>query len=546
MEATVDKNGVTLTGEIDGASVTVESVAGIAASGTTVRLSPAESIPTSSTSALQLGGGASIVLGDEDQPKKPITVTFDIPASDTRFDDLGDDVDPVVVAVSTTDPPGSEMLPAEWDASSRTLTATTTHLSSFYNGTVNYSQLRETVSDNVDGFFGQKTDAPSCYGTAATIGAVTYEAAAPAEDVVWPCLENRGGNLAVTLYSNSPLGWIVRTVPPPLERKELTDMSSSSAANSVLYGSLLDSDLGDGTLLYPLGSSEVVFAPPNVPRRIDLRAQAAMTLVDIGMHGGSMVWGGNRAMEVADPFTTVDAVDCMSGGINWDRIRQASDTQAGEISREALDCAGTVGSLAVKSESLDVGAQAAKALGATLTGITSLPKSASLFATTVTGLAGEFNGKNSASVVIRSRGGDTVDLSGVPDEVFSVESISMENRLTGPVQIGRAIGPNRYALSDSVRPNQPPAIDLTYSWTAETTAGEEYNGEHCQVIVSIEGPQSGFEDLKSARCSSGGSSSFSGGDSGQKYLITVPGNYTVRLRDLITGLNSETSFIVEN
>lgn len=60
-------------------------------------------------------------------------------------------------------------------------------------------------------------------GKATTIIAVTYEAAAPAEDVVLPCVASRGGNLAVTLYFNSPLGWIVRSSPTPLERRELTD-----------------------------------------------------------------------------------------------------------------------------------------------------------------------------------------------------------------------------------------------------------------------------------------------------------------------------------
>jgi|UPI0004803AE3 hypothetical protein len=541
VEAAVDGNGVTLTGEIDGASVKVESTAGVAAAGTAVRLAPAESIPTTASSALQLGGGASIVLGDEEQPKEPITVAFEIPTSDTRFDDMGENVDSVVVAVSNTEPPVSELLPAEWDASKRTLTATTTHLSSFYNGTVDYSALREKVADNVDGFFEQKTDAPSCYGKPATIGAVTYEAAAPAEDVVWPCLADRGGNLAVTLYSNSPLGWILRSTPAPLERQESTDISLSAAANSALYGSLLDSELGDGTLLHPSGSSEVVFAPPNVPRKIDMRAQAAMTLVDIGMHGASMVWGGNTAMDIADPFAVEGGTKCIADGVTWEKIEDASDTEAGELSRNAFDCASTAGSLAVKSEALNVGGQALKALGNTITGIASLPKSASLLATTVKGLAGEFNGQNSATVVIRARGGDSVDLTGVPDEVFSIDSISMANRLTEPVKVGRAIGPNRYAMGGE----ESPSVDMTYSWTATTAEGVEYDGEHCQVIVSIEGPQAGLEDLKSARCSSGGSGSFNGDAGARRYFITVPGNYTIRLRDLVTGLTSETSFVVE-
>ncbi|WP_128644595.1 hypothetical protein [Rhodococcus sp. BS-15] len=542
VEAAVDGNGVTLSGEIDGAGVTVGSTAGVAAAGTVMRLAPAQSIPTSESSALQVGGGVSVVLGDGEQPKKPMTVTFEVPTSDVRFDDMGEDIDPVVVAVSKAEPPVSELLPAEWDASNRTLTATTTHLTDFYNGTIDYSTLREKVADNVDGFFGQSVDAPSCYGNPATIGEVTYEAAAPEEDVVWPCLAERGGSLAVTLYSNSPLGWTVRSTPAPLERQELTDLSLSATANSALYGSLLESDLGDGTLLYPLGSSEVVFAPPNVPRRIDLRAQAAMTLVDIGMHGASMVWGGSAAMDAADPFAVESGANCVTGGVTWEKIDDASDTEAGELSRNALDCASTAGSLAVKSEALNVGGRALKALGNTITGIASLPKSASLLATTVKGLAGEFNGKNSATVVIRARGGDSVDLTGVPDEVFTIDSMSMESMLTEPVKQGRAIGPNRYAMTGT----ENPAVAMTYRWEATTASGVRYDREHCQVIVSIEGPQAGLEDLKSARCSNGVSGSFSYGDGARRYHITVPGNYTIRLRDLVTGLTAETSFIVEN
>lgn len=537
----VRADGVNVTVETDSGSLTVIADSDVAAAGTELIVTPSAATSTGGESALQAEDGAKITLGSDLQPQSPISLAFAIPESNKTFDALGDDVDAVIVAVSEGDEASTELLPATWDSRTRTLSAQTTHLTSFFPGTLDYSGLRTTVRDNVDGFVGRKVDAPSCYGKPVKIGEVTYETAAPEEDTVWPCVGERGGNLVVTLHSNSPLGWIVRSEPAASDRKELTDLSAGAAVNSVAYGSLLSSAVGDGVLLFPLGSSELTFTPPNVPRTLDLRVEAAMTLVDIGVHGTSMVWGGNALADATNPGTVEDAANCLGNPITFEQIGSASDTEAGALSRKALDCATTGTDLGIKSSFLGISEAGRKVMGNVIGGIASLPKSASLLATTVQGLGGEFTGKNSATVVIRASGGDSVNLDGVPDSVFSIDRFEMSNRLTEPVKFGKKIGPSRYQMSGE----DNPGVDMTYSWIAYTADDRRYTGEHCQIVVTVHGPDPTLRnDLKSAKCTEGGKSSFGGGGT-ERLVLRTPGEYTVRMHDLVTGKGAETTFIIE-
>ncbi|WP_201452989.1 hypothetical protein [Rhodococcus sp. T7] len=526
-----------MTAHVGGTAVTATGDSGIAAADTPLVITPAPDLaPGSASSLSSTQGGVSIALGDDLQPKTPLTLTFEIPPGDTTFDGLGADIDPVLVAISKSNPDISELLPASWDPDARTLTATTTHLSDFYPGKIDLSGLREKISDNVAGFLSTKVDAPSCYGKVVTIGAVTYETTAPNEQVVWPCLSERNGNLVLSLHSNSSLGWIVRSVPAPVERHELTDLTASAVANTAVYASLLGSDVDDGTLLLPLGTSELTFNPQDVPRKVDMRVQAAMTLVDIGMHGASMLWGGNEWLEAANPFTAEDLAGCADTNFALSAVAGASDTQVGEMSRTLLDCTTALGGGVVESSALGLSESGREMIGTKLQGLASLPKSASLLSSAVTGLGGEFTGKNSASVVIRARGGDAVDVSAVPDEVFDIERFEMDNKLTEPVFVGRKVGPYQYKLNDEGH------ADITYKWTAVTGDDREINTEFCQVVVSIDGPQQFFDDVKTAQCSGGYSSSFGGIF---KFRADHPGEYTIKITDAVTGLTAQTTFTVE-
>ncbi|WP_432794338.1 hypothetical protein [Rhodococcus ruber] len=537
--APVEAGGVELTAELPEGAVTVEGAAGVAPIGTELVVDALDPVDTGDDAALRLSRpAASITLGDGQQPESALTVRFRIPDGDDTFDGLTDDQQPVVVARSDRNPDVSELLPATWDEATRTLSAETTHLSEFRGGLVDFSEIRQTVEENVEGFFGTSIDEPACHGQPVTIGEVTYDAITPGEKVVYPCLAEENGKLVVSLHSNSSLGWIARSTPSPTERAETTELSVGAAGNSIVYGSILASDVGDGALLHPLGVTDLVYDTADVPRTIDLRVHAAMSLVDAAAHGLSMVWGGNTLLEMTNPGDIVATLDCMGDPITMEGIVSASDREAGDLSRKAIECTTTAGGWAVKSPSFSPAGTAREALGSFVTGIGSLPNSAGLLGSMVQGLGGEFTGRNSATVVLRARGGDAVDMSDVPEEVYAIDRFELDNQMTEPVRAGRKIGPYLYQLSTGA----DPAVEVSYGWSART-GDDRYSGEHCQITVTLTGPDGErHEDHKSARCSDGYASSFGGLT---KFRVTTPGQYTLRLQDAVTGLSAESTFSVE-
>lgn len=537
---TVGPDGIDINVETASGTVTISGGPDIAQTGTPIAFDSVEAVEAGSDSALVLApSGISITLGDGQQPQAPLDLEFHIGEADTTFDGLDDDVVPVVVATSDEDPDSSELLPATWDPATRILSATTTHLSEFRAGTLDYAPLRKKVEENVEGFVGSSSDAPSCLGSSVTIGEKTYDAIVPAEGVVYPCVTEKDGRLAVTLYSNSPLGWTIRSVPPPAGSAEMSGLSFTSGINSALYGSLLGSDVGDGALMHARGATELLYDTADVPRRIDLRAQAAMTLVDVGMHGTSMIWGGNKFLDYTNPGDLETFAQCITDPIAWDKVASASGREVGEMSRKATDCTNNAIGWGLKSEDMKIGAKAREKLGDVMNGLASFPKSAELLGTTITGLGGEFNGRNTATVIIRARGGDSVDTSGLPDEVFTIDRFELDNRLTVPAPTGRKIGPYLYELSTG----RTSAVDVSFGWSAITIDDENYTGEHCQITATLEGPEANqHEDIRFGRCTNGYASSFGGMT---KFRVQTPGVYTIRLYDAVTELSAESTFTVQ-
>lgn len=119
-------------------------------------------------------------------------------------------------------------------------------------------------------------------------------------------------------------------------------------------------------------------------------------------------------------------------------------------------------------------------------------------------------------------------------EPLTITAIEVTNDLTQPVPTGRRIGPNLYQLGEDG------AVGISFGWSAQNARGD-YNGDTCQIDVTVEGPQL-FSPIKTAQCYGSKSSSFGGAN---KVEITALGEYTVTVTDAVSGVTGRTSFTVE-
>lgn len=101
--------------------------------------------------------------------------------------------------------------------------------------------------------------------------------------------------------------------------------------------------------------------------------------------------------------------------------------------------------------------------------------------------------------------------------------------------MGKKLGPSSYALGSKGE------ADITYRWTGYSSTGTKMDGTNCQMVATITGPQV-FPSYKTANCSERFASSFNGLPTGLD--ITMPGTYTINVKDELTGATSSASFTV--
>lgn len=120
----------------------------------------------------------------------------------------------------------------------------------------------------------------------------------------------------------------------------------------------------------------------------------------------------------------------------------------------------------------------------------------------------------------------------VPDTTLETFDISLERDMWG-----KDIGPNRYQLSD-----QHNKVYVIYGWDAVMSDGTENDSESCEIVGSVAGPQR-LASYLTNECSYGGGSSI--GNPNETVLdISVPGDYTVTVKDKLTGVTGSATFQV--
>ena len=524
----VDANGLNARVDLETSALTITAPAGIAAAGTSVEVADAEPIPATGAPKYVSGiaSGVDITLGDGEQPAKPMTLAFDLSSSSTTFSGNAPEV-PVVVAVADGSSE-SEILPSRWDPDRKILTATTTHLSSFFPAVFDAKAMSSAFTSAINGFLGLAVPPPACTTQSVVIGARTITAETSSNTVVQPCLTASGSNVSVELASLSSQGWTVSSTPNSASSAVNLPADLESIATAATFSTILAPVVGGGTFLLPGGSTSLTFDPATLPGTVTLRVDAAMNLVNI------LIYGLNILYPKAALFQLDSMAECMSTLVGRNGpLSGAADV--GVFVKGFTTCAGGV--TAEKTASL-----ATRSLAAVLT---VLPGGAALLANSISGLIGEFTGANTATVQLSVSGSTTTPTNApspvaAPTEKLSARDIvglTVSTKLAEPVITGKKLGPTLYGLNDRGQ------ADVAFNWIpVMSDPNADYEGDDCQVEVTITGPTA-FPMVQSAECHGYFASSFNGSDNGIE--VTAPGTYTVTAVDRISGKVGVATFDVQ-
>lgn len=337
------------------------------------------------------GPAVSVTLPDGGQPTEPVMLRFDFTGKTAPR--TSESLVPAVVAVSSGSPQ-PEVLRSRWDPATNTLTAQTSHLSSFFPIVIDFGALGRTFGDALNGYLGLASARPACVDTPLTVGDTTYVLDPPTVPAAWPCLSGVG-EISVDLASNSPNGWVVRSTPPTTDMGVDITPDFGYAMNQTAYHTIFAGVIGDGTILLPGATTHLRFAKGNPPQAVMLRADPGVSLLNGLMLGFEALYPGALLLDIPG------MVDCVKP-LDLSRITDPgppSDVDLGADTQALISCVTSTSSHLPGGGVPAPATIAAKSLGAVLS---MGPGLAAQLAATLRGFVGEFTGENTQIITVRS------------------------------------------------------------------------------------------------------------------------------------------------
>lgn len=465
-------------------------------------------------------GGVALTYADGAQPDGSLGLSFDL-SRDPRFANVGESV-PAVVALSEGDE-HVEVLGSTWDASSRTLTATTDHLSKFWPALLDPKAVTDRMSGAALGFLQQASPRPDCVGRTAEVGTMTYSLDPPFTAEHWLCLRENAGAVSIEVISNSPNGWTVQSTPAFSAHRPVVDRSLTGLIDLAAFETVFANAYGDGSYVAPGGSTTLDYGPDLPPQRLTLQLDPGMALL-------RSLFLGVQAFYPSIPFGAPD--DAFACTKILDAAREAMEPTgvgAGNFHREVSDCL----SLSVGSDKAET--KEARFNASRLSILTMVPDALTTLTANVRGAVAPFLGQSTYTVNVRTSqnaapvaaSNATVDLSTkVTDNGWGVE-----------------LGPNHFRVSDLMKRDGRYFADTNYEWRINRPDGSDLG--YCQGHVQILGPsgvevarydQTGFDQCRG------------GGTWGTNTRIFDAGTYTVNLEVLMEKgptLTASQQFVVD-
>ena len=371
-------------------SVRVFAPGGVAAPGTQISVStPAAPIPGEFRAfSSAVGQPVRVVLGDGQQPQKPVTVVFDL-----RGTELGSNVsDEAPLTVIARSESSATLTPMEstWDALEETLTIVTDRLmrepdeasgamvrtfrarpattvgrssgrlmGAVTNGLPGFDitdfwpirfDLRKFVTDTMTGLLGLHFTKPACAYEPLSMGSKTFTISRPGDDVMWPCLRGVANQFVIDLHSNSIIPWAVKTNPftSGSVSGDFVDLGPGLAA---IYEAVF-AVMGDQrSVVMPGNTTSFRYDAANPPVRVEARQAPGLFVFTATLQMVTSIFdslGMGRIVEVV--IDSLGAFDCVSQIINTTYQEYSSEISRGVVMstlscmRELLDDATMIGS----------------------------------------------------------------------------------------------------------------------------------------------------------------------------------------------------------
>lgn len=204
---TVDSGGAMVQARFGAVTVTAHARPDAAEPGTTLTVESAAQAPAI---AAQVGAAPSvrISLGDT-QPASPVELTFDLSGDPGLTAQLTGSMRPLISVDS-----GSDLLPAQWNPRSQTVTAASSRLGTF---TMLVTDPLTALSNGITQAYNNTPDASTARcaaGDHLTINGVPVTIVPSTPEIVGACLRNSSGALTVDFDSMTQRFYTVTSTPP--------------------------------------------------------------------------------------------------------------------------------------------------------------------------------------------------------------------------------------------------------------------------------------------------------------------------------------------
>lgn len=498
-------DGATVQIILDGMRVTATAPAGVGDPGVPLTISGGPQPPGQPfAAAVAASAPATITLGDGLQPKAPIELRFDLTANPDLAGKFSDSVKPVIHTVSGTDGSVTDLLPATWDPATRTVSATTDHLSLFEVVAADLGKVVDTITGVLlPG--ADKSDTACAGGGQLTIGSMSYTLSASNPDgPVTGCLRDVGTGSVGVDFANSSSQFYGITSAPPGTFTNPTPLNSNDQLAVWLFGDkngLLTPGTG-GLLALPAGTTSATIKADANPVALQLNS----ILTGIAMLGID-----------DDQLVTVfqnsrSAWDCAVSALNAAQLPQdayQARDQYGNVAQCLLAGIGAAGGpiSGVAGADPKYLSDVVHRTGVALSLVTTLPNQ---FFANIAGAIGEVTGKNHLQFTLS--GQSTTTVAPVPGTL----QLSVFHSRTNPGDTGVELGPNHFQLSKA-KHDGTYWVDLGLRWKTSNGKGlYSYCTEQTKVLDSGGGLVLQRKQ-RLATCDGGG---------GWDFQLTKPGTYT--------------------
>ncbi len=521
--AVVENDGVTVAQQADGVLVTATAPGGVAPSGTALKISAQAPAMDPLEAQIASGGPVRLSLGSGEQPRTPIRLQFDVSARPDLADLASDTVLPVVRVLADGDPASTDLLAVDWDASTKTATATTTHLSVFE---LIFANVGQALNNATKAFqTPQKpADTPCRESSETTIGDTTYKLVAARPGPVSACLTDTGEGIGIdftndtTQYyaaTSSPEGAFSNPPPPQLPSTEQLAVWLRGGIN------------GRAGLLTPKNSGQLILPADTTEASIRLDADPVALQLKTILTGIAML--GVSGEELLAVFSGAkSAWDCVATGFN----------KPGASAEAFLNALSDMAACGLAGAETGWGAtdthRVLHRMSVAVSLFTALPQQ---LVANVAGAIGEVTGDNHLTFTLTSQG--PPETSAATDNGALVPLIIKSRG--SPGDSGQELGPNHFQLGPILTDDSGRRyVSLSMRW--KTINGKSI-ARRCNELSKILDSAGGIVLERKQRlssCRTGGRWGFN---------ITTPGTYTYVLevtdRDTGASFRAEQQFVVD-